>query len=44
MNKAVKNPRLHGAYILVEKDRQFEKKKKKTLKNRHLETSLPIHC
>ena len=43
MNKAVKNPRLHGAYILVEKDRQFEKKKK-TLKNRHLETSLPIHC
>lgn len=28
MNKAVKNSRLHGVYMLVEKDRQLKKKQR----------------
>ena len=37
MNKAVKNSRLHGVYMLVEKDRQLKKNNDKNIKKQPFE-------
>ena len=37
MNKAVKNPRLHGVYMLVKKDRQLTTTKKSNIKKQPFE-------